>query len=177
MADLFEALSEVVAANILLDAITTSRRLTELGVPHTLIGALAVGMHGHPRTRKDVDFLVGPEAFESTSPLLAYRSEPSDVVRIGVIDLLSVPPEYPSLAEHLLEVEPGTVPIIPVDALILLKLHANRPQDRADVAALLKSGGNAAKVTDYLRDIAPALATRFAELASDDEEDWVTNGF
>lgn len=169
MADLFEALSEVVAAKILLDAITTSQRLSELGVPHTLIGALAVGVHGHPRATKDVDFLVGPEAFESTSPLLVYRPELSEVVRIGVIDLLSVPPEYPSLAEHLQDVEPGTVPIIPIDALILLKLHANRPQDLADVIALLKSGVNAAKVTDYLRDVAPALASKFAELVSDEE--------
>ncbi len=131
MAGPFEALSEVVAAQILLDAITTSQRLTELGIPHALIGGLAVGMHGHPRATRDVDFLVGPEAFESTSPLLVYRAELSDLVRIGVIDLLSVPPDFPSLAEHLQDAEPGRVPVIPVEALILLKLHANRPQDRA----------------------------------------------
>jgi hypothetical protein len=159
----FEALSDVVAANVLLDAIRTSRRLSEIGVPHTLIGGLAVGVHGHPRATKDVDFLVGPEAFESTSPLLVYRSELSDLVRIGVIDLLSVPPEYPSLAEHLEAAEPGTVPIIPVKALVLLKLHANRPQDRADVAALLEAGLDEAEVAGYLRSTAPALASRFAE--------------
>ena len=60
--------------------------------------------------------------------------------------------------------EPGTVPIIPVKALVLLKLHANRPQDRADVTALLKAGANTAKVRDYLRERDPALAVRFAEL-------------
>lgn len=164
MAGPFEALSDVVAANILLDAIKTSRRLSELGVPHTLVGGLAVGVHGHPRATKDVDFLVGPEAFESTSPLLVYRTELSDLVRIGVIDLLSVPPEYPSLAQHLEAAEPGAVPIIPVKALILLKLHANRPQDRADVTALVKAGIDDEEVADYLRSMSPTLLSRFAEL-------------
>ncbi len=170
MAGPFEALSDVVAANVLLDAIRTSRRLAEIGVPHTLIGGLAVGVHGHPRATKDVDFLVGPEAFESTSPLLVYRSELSDLVRIGVIDLVSVPPEYPSLAEHLEAAEPGTVPIIPAEALVLLKMHANRPQDRADVTALLKAGVDEAEIAGYLRERAPELAIRFAELVPSDEE-------
>ena len=53
-----EELAEVVAPSVLLDAIDTSRRLTALGVPHALIGGLAVGLHGHPRATKDVDFLV-----------------------------------------------------------------------------------------------------------------------
>ncbi len=170
MAGPFEALSDVVAANVLLDAIKTSRRLAEVGVPHTLIGGLAVGVHGHPRATKDVDFLVGQEAFESTSPLLVYRAELSDLVRIGVVDLLSVPPEYPSLAEHLEAAEPGTVPIIPVKALVLLKMHANRPQDRADVTALLRAGIDEAEVRDYLRERAPALASRFAEWVPPTEE-------
>ena len=170
MAGPFEALGDVVAANVLLDAIKTSRRLAEVGVPHTLIGGLAVGVHGHPRATKDVDFLVGPEAFESTSPLLVYRAELNDLVRIGVIDLLSVPPEYPSLADHLEAAEPGTVPIIPVEALVLLKLHADRPQDRADVTALLKAGLDQAEVAGYLRERAPELAIRFAELVPSSEK-------
>lgn len=62
------------------------------------------------------------------------------------------------------------VPIIPVEALILLKLHANRPQDRVDVTALLRAGANTAKVQDYLRERAPALAARFAELVPSAEE-------
>ena len=164
MASRFEKLAGAVAARVLLDAIEASQRLSELGVPHALIGGLAVGVHGHPRATKDADFLVGAEAFERTSPLVVYRDELRDLVRLGAIDFLAVPPAFPSLAEHLVPAVPGEVPVIPVEALILLKLHANRPQDRADVVALLEAGVDAAAVTRYLRDKAPGLVARFAEL-------------
>lgn len=165
MAGRFEELAGAVAPKVLIDAIDTSQRLSELGVPHALIGGLAVGVYGHPRATKDVDFLVGAEAFESTSPLLVYRDELRDLARLGVIDFLAVPPAYPSLAEHLVPaVAGGEVPVIPVEALILLKLHANRPQDRADVVALLDAGADTAVVIRYLRDHAPDLVGRFAEL-------------
>jgi len=150
---------------VLLDAIDTSRRLSEFGVPHALIGGLAVGVHGHPRATKDADFLVGAEAFVSTSPILVYREELRELVRVGVIDLLAVPPPYPSLAEHLVPEAGGEVPVIPVEGLILLKLHADRPQDRADVVSLLVAGADTAVVTRYLRSKAPGLVSRFAEIA------------
>jgi hypothetical protein len=165
MAGRFEALADTVAAAVLLKATEVSRRLSEAGVPHALIGGLAVGVHGHPRATKDVDFLVGAEAFESMSPILVYRDDLNDLPKVGVVDLLAVPSEFPSLSKHLTASSPAEVPIIPVEALILLKLHANRPQDRADVTALLKAGANTAKVQDYLRERDPALAVRFAELA------------
>lgn len=160
----FEKLAGAVAAKVLLDAVKTSQRLSELGVPHALVGGLAVGVHGHPRATRDADFLVGKEAFESTSPLLVYRHELNDLVQLGVIDLLAVPRDFPWLAEVLAPAVPGEVPVIPVEALILLKLHANRPQDRADVTALLEAGADAAAVTRYLREKAPDLVARFAQL-------------
>ena len=123
-----------------------------------------MGIHGHPRATKDADFLVGEEAFVTVSPVLIYREELREIVRLGVIDLLAVPPLYPSLAECLVPVAPGRVPVIPVEALILLKLHADRPQDRADVASLLAAGAETAVVTRYLREMAPELVSRFAEI-------------
>ena len=168
----FEKLAEAVAAKVLLNAIDASRRLSELGVPHVLIGGLAVGVHGQPRATSDVDFLVGPEAFESTSPLLIYRDELRDLVRLGIIDFLAVPDAYPSLAEHLVPAVEGTeLPVIPVEGLILLKLHANRPQDRADIVTLLRAGADTAKVTRYLREHAPKLVARFAELVPPSHDD------
>ncbi len=139
-------------------------------MPHALIGGLAVGVHGHPRATKDVDFLVGAEAFESMSPFLVYRDDLNDLPKVGVVDLLAVPPEFPSLSKHLSASSPVEVPITPVEALILLKLHANRPQDRVDVTALLRAGANTARVRDYLRERAPELAVRFAELVPPSEE-------
>lgn len=160
----FEKLAGAVSAKVLLDAVKTSEKLSQLGVPHALIGGLAVGVYGHPRATRDADFLVGTEAFASTSPLLVYRDELRDLVELGVIDLLAVPPDFPWLAEALVPATAGEVPIIPVEALILLKLHANRPQDRADVTALLDAGADPAVVTRYLREKAPALVARFAKL-------------
>lgn len=172
MASRFDNLVGTVASTVLVNAIDTSRRLAELGIPHALIGGLAVGIHGHPRATKDADFLVGPEAFKSISPLLVYRDELGDFVRLGVIDLLAVPPAYPSLAEQLVPAaEGGDVPVIAAEALVLLKLDANRPQDRADVVALLDAGVDSAVVIRYLREVAPELLDRFAELVSASSDD------
>ncbi len=41
-----------------------SEALTRAGVRHVVVGDLAVGANGYPRATKDVDFLVGSEAFE-----------------------------------------------------------------------------------------------------------------
>ncbi|MEO8084120.1 MAG: hypothetical protein ABI780_09880 [Ardenticatenales bacterium] len=166
MAQQLEHLAATVAAQVLLDAIEASKRLTELGVPHALIGGLAVGMHGHPRATKDVDFLVGDEAFDRTSPLLVFREELRDLVRVGVIDLLPLPEGHRELSEYLSLPESGDIPVIGPEGLILLKLLANRPQDRADISALLDRGISVAAVTSFLRRNASELLPRFAEIVA-----------
>lgn len=160
------SLSEAVAAQVLLDAIEASARLTELGIPHALIGGLAVGLHGHPRATKDADFLVGDEAFERSEPILVYRAELRDLVRVGVIDLMPLPPGHLELAEELGLSVGGAIPVIKPEGLILLKLLANRPQDRADVSALLEQGVSVAAVTAYLRRHGVDLVPLFAEIVA-----------
>jgi len=157
-------LEDVVAASVLDEAAETASLLARLGIPHALVGGLAVGLHGFPRATKDVDFLVGPEAFERMEPLLVYRDELKAKVEIGVVDLLAVPTQYPTLAEQLAVTKPGQVHVIAVEALILMKLEANRAQDRADVARLIQTGIDAEHVAAYLADHAPQLLNRFAEL-------------
>jgi hypothetical protein len=156
-------LAEVVASRVLLDAVETSRRLTELGVPHALIGGLAVGIHGHPRATKDVDFLVGDLAFERVAPILVFRDELRDLVRVGVIDLMPIPAELSELADALRVPAAGEIPVIGPEALTLLKLRANRPQDRADLIALINSGLDIGAVTTYLKRHSPDLVPRFGE--------------
>lgn len=156
-------LAEVVAAQVLLDAIETSRRLTQLQVPHVLIGGLAVGIHGHPRATKDVDFLVGDSAFENRTPVLVFRAELRDLARVGVIDLMPVPAELADLRSALRLPAEGEIPVIGPEALALLKLWADRPQDRADVIALLAKGLDVGMVTSFLQRHAPALVPRFGE--------------
>lgn len=157
-------LADIVAPRVLLDAIETSRLLGELGVPHALVGGLAVGLHGHPRATKDVDFMVSDEAFETTEPLLTYRAELTDAVTVGVVDLLAVPPRRPALRAALELPARGAIPVIDVPGLVLMKLDAGRPQDIADVHALLDAGASADAVGSYLVRAAPDLADRFAAL-------------
>jgi hypothetical protein len=157
-----DALRDVVSAAILQRAEEVSARLDALGVPHVLIGGLAVGVHGHPRTTKDVDFLVGTQAFASTAPLPVYRDELADLVRIGHTDIMSVPPKYPVLATELrLD---GEIPVISLQGLVLMKLDAFRPRDREDVRTLLgRDPGQIRSVRDYPLQNAPELVHRLAE--------------
>jgi hypothetical protein len=162
-----QSLADAVAAQVLLDAIDASRRLTELGIPHALIGGLAVGLHGRPRATQDADFLVGDEAFERTEPLMVFRPELGDLARIGVVDLMPVPSRHPELGSSLRLPAGEEIPVVPPEGLILLKLLANRPQDRADIAALLGAGLSVAVVTAYLRQNAPSFVAAFAEIVAD----------
>lgn len=155
-------LRDVVSGALLERAAEVSGLLRELGVPHALIGGLAVGVHGHPRGTKDVDFLVGSEAFEITEPLLVYRQELKDLVQVGETDIMSVPPRYPALKEELrLE---DDIPVISLAGLILMKLDASRPQDREDVRRLLlPRPERIAAVRDHLAEHAPELLSRLGE--------------
>ena len=160
-------LEAVVAANVIEDAIEIGELLSRLRVPHALIGGLAVGLNGFPRATKDVDYLVGLEAFEKTAPVLVYRSELKDRIEMAVVDLLAVPDAFPCLADQLAVVEVGEVHVIAPEALILMKLSANRPQDRADVARLLDAVIDERGVASYLAENAPDLLNRFTELVDE----------
>ncbi len=157
-------LAQVVAPKVIDDAIDVGQLLARLGIPHALVGGLAVGLNGHPRATKDVDYLVGPEAFERTTPFLVYRHELKNVVVMGVIDLLAVPDDYPWLAEELAVVDEGEVHVISVQGLIVMKLAANRTQDRDDVERLLAAGVDESQVAAFLADRAPKLLSRFSEI-------------
>ena len=158
-----EDLQEVVSPAILSRARDISRLLKELGIPHVLIGGLAVGIHGHPRATKDVDFMVGAEAFSSTDPLLIYRDELKDLVHIGETDIMSVPAKYPGLTAEL-RLEEG-IPVISLRGLVLMKLAAFRARDQEDVRVLLqRAPGRIRDVRDYLQGQAPELLIRLAEV-------------
>lgn len=158
-------LERVVARQVLDDAVRVSSALTSLGVPHALVGGLAVGVHGHPRATKDVDFIVGPEAFATTSPLLTFRAELKDVVQWGVIDLIAALPDDPVLMAELVEGSTGSVPVVGIEVLILMKLRASRTQDLADVEALVRAGADVAAVHAFLMEHEPRHLPAFGRLA------------
>ncbi len=175
MSSALDGLRGVVHPDLLERTARISRDLTALGVPHALVGGLAVGFYGHPRATKDVDFIVGPEAFERTTPFLIYRRELAEVARVGFSDLMAIPLAFPWLAGELsLSAAPqgadapprgDAVPVISLPGLVLMKLLAFRPQDRADITALLQDNDTRiADVSDYLADRAPELLIRLGEL-------------
>lgn len=161
----WEALAQVVAPRVLTDAFDTSERLRALGIPHALVGGLAVGHYGHPRATKDVDFIVGEAALASIEPLLVFRDELSDVVRWGVIDLLAALPEDPALVSALQLPEQGEVPLVPIEVLVLMKLRAGRPQDEADIARLVAAGMDVRTVLEWLQQHEPKWIPTFSALA------------
>lgn len=165
MSTVLDGLRGVVHPDILARTEHISRLLTALGVPHALIGGLAVGVHGYPRLTKDVDFLVGSLAFERTIPFLVYRPELAEVARVGFSDLMAVPRGYPRLEA---EVSLGdAVPVISLSGLVLMKLLAFRGQDQADIEALLRDDETRiADVSDYLAEHAPDLLIRLGQLLS-----------
>ncbi len=137
--------------------------LTELersGVRYVVLGGYAVGFHDRPRTTKDLDLLIDStprnvaralqalSAFGAPrSALDAFRSAVDDeVVWMGVppvrIDLLRKADgiEFRSLYPRRQRVRIGAleVSVIGLDDLIANKRAADRPQDRADVARLLR---------------------------------------
>jgi hypothetical protein len=161
----WEELSRVVAPKVLTDAFDTSERLRALGIPHALVGGLAVGLHGHPRATKAVDFIVGAAAFASTEPLIVFRDELADIVRWGVIDLLAALPDDPVLMDALQLPVPGEVPIVPVEVLVLMKLRAKRPQDEADIAHLVSAGMDVRTVLEWLTQRAHEHVPAFSRIA------------
>lgn len=134
--DLQAALNSV-APDVAEAAREASERLRQAGIRHVLIGGLAVGAHGYHRATKDVDFLLGPEGFIYHGKLLTYR--PEVPLRYGNVAIDSL--EEPVLASRFAVLpKPGEVPVLPVEALVAMKLVAWRPRDRNDVQELYARG-------------------------------------
>jgi hypothetical protein len=115
----------------------TSRILGRLGVRHALIGGLAVGAYGYPRATKDVDFVVGLEAFATIEPILTFKSGIPLEVKGVAVDVLADSGVQDPKGVRTLE-----VPVISLATLTYLKLKAFRLQDQTDLVALLRGGGN-----------------------------------
>jgi len=157
-------LVDVVATRVLDAWHAASEALTRAGVRHVVIGGLAVGANGYPRATKDVDFLVGDEAFNHHPGGLVTMNPAIPIEVNGVaIDYLS-----PHAGEdHLgiaLSLPPGS--FIDVARLIYMKLKASRLQDRADVAGLVKTGLDVDACRAYLAEHAATLVAALDKLVA-----------
>lgn len=157
-----------VVATEILDALRlASDALTRAAVRHVVVGGLAVGANGHPRATKDVDFLVGKEAFVvHRSGLMTLRPEVPFQVNGIAVDLLSVEPGEEFL-EAVLAQPMGSVMEAP--PLVYMKLKASRLKDRADVAELVKASIDVDAVRAFLQEHAPGMVSAFDKLVVEAE--------
>lgn len=164
-----DRLRGVVAPEILAAAEVASAKLREAGIPHALAGGLAVGAHGYPRTTDDVNFLVGDEAFEKHAGGLVTLKVPLIAVGNVRIDFVSLdePPGENEPLRSAVERSPKSnqVPIVPLVALVYMKLKAGRQKDLADLVELLKRGRIEMEEIDrYLTKHAPALLRKWEHI-------------
>lgn len=160
-------LLEDVVAPAILDALRKSdEQLKKAGVRHALVGALAVGAYGYPRHSKDVDYLVGDEAYvHHGGGIVSIASGiPISVGNIA-IDELSIRPDEPFLVEAL-EAAPESegIRILPIEALIYLKLKSPRMKDAVDIIELFKAGADEHSIRTYMNAYAPTLAKKLDDL-------------
>jgi hypothetical protein len=133
------------------------------GVRYLIGGAHALALHARPRATKDLDVFVDPTRtnarrviaglssfFDGSAPSYVTEEallDPDLIVQLGVapvrVDILSTfgTLNFRQAWSRRVEAQFGSVPAsyLSRDHLIAEKRHFDRPQDRADLAALLST--------------------------------------
>jgi hypothetical protein len=164
-------LIDVVSPKVLDALRLASEALTAAHVRHVVVGGLAVGANGYPRATKDVDLLVGAEAFHHhPSGLVTMRPEIPFQVNGIPVDLLS-PEAGEDFLEATLAAPPGTM--MEAAPLVYMKLKSPRRKDQVDVIELIKGGIDTKGCREYLVAHAPAFVAAFdaSVTQADDEQD------
>jgi hypothetical protein len=153
-----ELLVDVVSAKVLNAMQVASDALARMSVRHVVVGGLAVGANGWPRATRDVDFLVGEEAFEHHGGgLVTVRAGLPIQVGGVAVDCLSVRDDEPFLAAAL-AAPPGS--FAPAPVLVYMKLKSPRSKDRQDVIELIKVGIDVDACRSYLESNALQLVAK-----------------
>lgn len=143
-------------------------RLAEMGIPHALVGGLAVGSHGHQYATTDVDWLVPDSAFEGG---LVVTFRPGMPIRVDDVAVDYLVPDGPAnvmteMREALAASEASLDHVIVAseELLVWMKLKAGRPKDIVHVTELLRAGQiDAESVRDFLVEAGdPLVLKRFA---------------
>ena len=126
------------------------------GVRHVLVGGLAVGINGYPRGTKDIDFMVGDEAFEFHGLIVEPKAGLPMKYSGITIDWVSLEPdERAGLEEFLVDALPGEVPVMEIEPLVAMKLLAGRQKDQADIVELIKAGADIGSIISFVEDRFP----------------------
>ena len=123
---------------------TTHERLAEMGIPHALVGGLAVGAHGYQYATQDVDWLVPDSAFEGTT-IVTFK--PGMIVSAHGVAIDYLTPTGPAnvlaaMREALEASEAALdhVIVIGEELLVWMKLKAGRSKDITAVVEMLRAG-------------------------------------
>ena len=135
------------------------------GVRHVLVGGLAVGVNGYPRSTRDIDFMVGDEAFEFHGLIVEPKAGLPMKYSGITIDWVSLEPdERAGLEEFLVDAIPGEVPVMEIEPLVAMKLLAGRQKDNADIVELIKAGADINPITKFVEDRFPKKLTLLRNL-------------
>src|ERR1700722_1505079 len=113
-------------------------------VRYALIGGVAAGAYGQPRATKDVDFLVGDEAFDTFGAVVSFRPGiPLEAHGIP-IDNIPLSVEYRRLyvraLDERIESDELGVWIASPEMVAVTKLAGGRPRDITAVAEMMHAG-------------------------------------
>ncbi len=141
-----------------------AKALSEMDVPFSIAGALAVNVHGHMRTTEDVDILLTPDGLERFKRRWLGRGWVEqfpgsrglrDTVHGVNVDVMLTggypgdrqpkPVAFP-LPADVNEPDPEGIPVLTLPVLLTLKLASgmtapHRPRDLDDVIQLIRKNG------------------------------------
>lgn len=166
------SLEGVVSERILNAMCVAAKQLDFAGVRYGLAGGLAVGAYGYQRATKDVDFLVGDEAFVHHQGGFVTIA-PGIPIGVGdvAVDPMSAVNEIhldDALDAVIMTMFRGRqIPILSLEAIIYLKLKSPRGKDAVDVVELVKRGIDTKRIAAYLAKNASDLLPRFQGLIAD----------
>jgi hypothetical protein len=149
-----------VSATVIKAAVAASQKLTSLGIPHAIIGGIAVGAHGAPRATKDVDFLVNERDAFSGKAILSFREGvPISAYDVSIDYLTPEGSPYVALLQSAITKAHVTkgLPVVQLIPLVVMKLHAGRRRDLDDVSRLLEQADVEDRVRKFLSANAPEL--------------------
>jgi hypothetical protein len=144
-----------------------SRRLTEATVRHAVIGGLAVGVYGWPRATRDVDLLLGDEAWDRarTGELRPRVPLPEQIDGVAIDYLpLDVAGQFLESAVDRPLMSDG-IPIAPPEVVVCTKLLRMAMRDQADIVEIVKAGLiDRDPIRRYLEEHTPMLLGRWDAL-------------
>jgi hypothetical protein len=137
------------------------REFADAGVEFVLVGGHAVAYHGHPRATKDMDILIRANDNNAArvyralaafgAPLKTFEVAVADFATYDGVLQIGLPPRRVDILNRVdgitfdeaiadgagFILDGRTIPVIGRTALVKNKRSAGRPQDLADIAAII----------------------------------------